>query len=201
MTAGTTGSAGATAGGPRGSGRVGVGVIGAGTISTQYLTTLTSFPDVDVKVVADLAVDRARAQAEAFGVPRWGAVQDVLDDPEVELVVNLTIPAAHVEVATAAVAAGKDVWTEKPFALDRASGTALLEAAARSRPAGRDGARHVPGRRDPDRPAAPGGRRGRRPADRAGAAAVGGTRRAGTPTRRSCSPTARARCSTSAPTT
>jgi len=127
------GASGTTAGGgPRGSGRVGVGVIGAGTISTQYLTNLTSFPDLDVRVVADLAVDRARAQAEAFGVPRWGSVEDVLADPEVEVVVNLTIPAAHVEVAGAAVAAGKDVWTEKPFALDRASGTSLLEAAARA---------------------------------------------------------------------
>jgi predicted dehydrogenase len=127
----TTGATtGAARGGARGSGRVGVGVIGAGTISTQYLTNLTSFPDLDVRVVADLAVDRARAQAEAFGVPRWGAVEDVLSDPDVEVVVNLTIPAAHVEVATAAVAAGKDVWTEKPFALDRASGTSLLEAAA-----------------------------------------------------------------------
>lgn len=131
MTSTTTGAgAGGARGGPRGSGRVGVGVIGAGTISTQYLTNLTSFPDLDVKVVADLAVERAQAQAEAFGVPRWGAVEDVLADPEVEVVVNLTIPAAHVEVATAAVAAGKDVWTEKPFALDRASGTSLLEAAA-----------------------------------------------------------------------
>ncbi len=130
MTSATSGS---TAGGAaRGSGRVGVGVIGAGTISTQYLTNLTSFPDLDVRVVADLAVDRARAQAEAFGVPRWGSVEDVLADPEVEVVVNLTIPAAHVEVASAAVAAGKDVWTEKPFALDRASGTSLLEAAARA---------------------------------------------------------------------
>jgi len=129
----TPGASGTTAGGgPRGSGRVGVGVIGAGTISTQYLTNLTSFPDLDVRVVADLAVDRARAQAEAFGVPRWGSVEDVLADPEVEVVVNLTIPAAHVEVAGAAVAAGKDVWTEKPFALDRASGTSLLEAAARA---------------------------------------------------------------------
>ncbi|TXR52899.1 Gfo/Idh/MocA family protein [Quadrisphaera setariae] len=130
MTSTTT--TGAARGGPRGSGRVGVGVIGAGTISTQYLTNLTSFPDLDVRVVADLAVDRAQAQAEAFGVPRWGAVEDVLADPEVEVVVNLTIPAAHVEVATAAVTAGKDVWTEKPFALDRASGTSLLEAAAKA---------------------------------------------------------------------
>jgi len=129
----TSATSGSTAGGAaRGSGRVGVGVIGAGTISTQYLTNLTSFPDLDVRVVADLAVDRARAQAEAFGVPRWGSVEDVLADPEVEVVVNLTIPAAHVEVASAAVAAGKDVWTEKPFALDRASGTSLLEAAARA---------------------------------------------------------------------
>ena len=51
----------------------------------------------------------------------------MLDHPEVEIVVNLTIPAAHAEVASQAIAAGKHVWNEKPLALDRASGQSLLE--------------------------------------------------------------------------
>jgi predicted dehydrogenase len=110
-------------------GRVGVGVIGAGNISTQYLTNLTTFPDLDVRFVADIDEDRARAQAEAFGVPGAGSVAELLADDAIEIVVNLTIPAVHVDVALQALAAGKHVWSEKPFALDRASGQSLLDAA------------------------------------------------------------------------
>jgi predicted dehydrogenase len=110
-------------------GRVGVAVIGAGVISKEYLTNLTSFPDVQVHIVADMFPEVAAARAAEFGVPASGSVEDALNHPDVEIVVNLTIPAAHVEVATAAVTAGKHVWSEKPFSLDRASGAGLLEAA------------------------------------------------------------------------
>ncbi|MFC4243164.1 Gfo/Idh/MocA family protein [Gryllotalpicola reticulitermitis] len=110
-------------------GPVGVGVIGAGNISTQYLTNLTSFPDVDVRFIADIDLDRAEFQAQAFGVPGFGTVEQLLADPKIEIVVNLTIPKAHAEVAHQVIAAGKHVWTEKPIALDRESGRALLAAA------------------------------------------------------------------------
>lgn len=110
-------------------GRVGVGVIGAGVISGQYLDNLTTFPDIDVRFIADLDVDRARTQAENYAVARSGTVAELLADPEIEIVVNLTIPRVHVEVALEALAAGKHVWSEKPFALDRASGRQLLDAA------------------------------------------------------------------------
>ncbi len=110
-------------------GRVGVGVIGAGTISTEYLANLTSFPDLDVRFVADLDEARARAQADQFGVPNAGSVRDLLGDDGIEIVVNLTIPKVHVEVATQVLQAGKHVWGEKPFALDREEGRRLLELA------------------------------------------------------------------------
>ncbi|MCL2515204.1 MAG: Gfo/Idh/MocA family oxidoreductase [Microbacteriaceae bacterium] len=112
-----------------GTGRVGVGVIGAGNISTQYLTNLTSFPDVEVRFIADIDLDRAQFQAQAFGVPGFGTVEQLLADPEIEIVVNLTVPKVHAEVAHQVIAAGKHVWTEKPIALDRESGRALLDAA------------------------------------------------------------------------
>ena len=110
-------------------GRVGVGVVGAGVISNEYLGNLTEFPDLDVRFVADLDTERARAQAEKHGVPASGTVAELLADDDVEIVVNLTIPAVHVDVALQALAAGKHVWSEKPFALDRASGRQLLDAA------------------------------------------------------------------------
>lgn len=110
-------------------GRVGVGVIGAGVISNQYLENLTSFPDLDVRFVADIDLERAKAQAEKYGVAGSGTVEELLADDAIEIVVNLTIPKVHVEVALQVLAAGKNVWSEKPFALDRASGKELLEAA------------------------------------------------------------------------
>ena len=114
-----------------GTGPVGVGVIGAGVISAQYLENLTSFPDVNVLFIADLDLERARAQAELFGVPGAGSVDELLADPRIEIVVNLTIPAAHAEVAGRIIAAGKNAWSEKPFALDRESGRSLLAEANR----------------------------------------------------------------------
>lgn len=112
------------------SGAVGVGVIGAGVISDTYLENLQSFPDVDVVIVGDLLVDRAEAQARKHGVRAWGTVDDVLANPDVHVVVNLTIPAAHIEVSMRAIAAGKHVWTEKPIGLDREGAAELLAAAA-----------------------------------------------------------------------
>jgi predicted dehydrogenase len=111
-------------------GEVGVGVIGAGVISDTYLENLGSFPDVRLLAVADLDLDRAKAQADKHNVPRSGSVAELLDNDEIELVVNLTIPAAHVDVGLAALDAGKNVWAEKPLALDRQTGRKLLDRAA-----------------------------------------------------------------------
>ncbi|MEO8907752.1 MAG: Gfo/Idh/MocA family oxidoreductase [Microbacteriaceae bacterium] len=115
--------------GSSGSGRVGVGVIGAGVISNEYLGNLTTFPDLDVRFIADIDEPRAAAQAAKYGVPASGSVAQLLADDGIEIVVNLTIPKVHVEVALQVLAAGKHVWSEKPFALDRAEGRRLLDAA------------------------------------------------------------------------
>lgn len=109
---------------------VGIGVIGVGVISDTYLENLASFPDTEVLILGDLSLDRAQAQAEKWAVPAWGSPADVLAHPGVDLVINLTIPAAHIEVSRAAVAAGKHVWTEKPLGLDRGAAAELLREAA-----------------------------------------------------------------------
>ncbi|MGW4276827.1 Gfo/Idh/MocA family protein [Streptomyces seoulensis] len=111
------------------SGPMGVAVVGCGVISEQYLTNLTSFPDLRVLICADLDQDRAHERAQAYGVPASGGVADALAHPDVELVVNLTVPAAHAEVALAAVAAGKHVWNEKPLTADTDSAREVLRAA------------------------------------------------------------------------
>ena len=72
--------------------------------------------------IGDIVTDAAKEKAAKYDVAAAGDVATVLDHPDVEIVVNLTIPAAHAEVATQAIAAGKHVWNEKPLALDRVSG-------------------------------------------------------------------------------
>ncbi len=112
-----------------GTGPVGVGFIGTGMISNTYLENLTSFPDIDVVILGDLFTDLAASQAAKWGVPASGTPDDVLAHPDVEIVVNLTIPAAHVPVSLSAIAAGKHVWSEKPIGVDRAGARELLEKA------------------------------------------------------------------------
>lgn len=115
----------------RQTGPVGIGVIGAGMISSQYLENLTRCPDVEVLFVADLDTEVASRQAERFGVPSSGTVDELLAHEGIEIVLNLTVPSAHVEVGHRILAAGKHVWSEKPLALDRDSGRALLDEAER----------------------------------------------------------------------
>ncbi|MFD7769218.1 Gfo/Idh/MocA family protein [Streptomyces sp. NPDC059787] len=109
---------------------VGVGLIGAGNISNEYLQSLTSFPDLQVHIVGDLDTERARAQADEHGVPRSGTAADVLAHDDVDIVVNLTVPAAHADVSSRALTAGKHVWSEKPLAIDRDSALSVLDQAA-----------------------------------------------------------------------
>ncbi len=109
-------------------GPVGVGVIGAGMISDQYVGNLVRCPDVKVVVIGDLEPERARAKAEQYGT-EWGAPDDVLGHPDVELVINITIPQSHAEVSLAAIGSGKHVWTEKPLTTKRETARALLYAA------------------------------------------------------------------------
>lgn len=113
-----------------GRGPVGVAIVGAGVISRQYLASLTGFPDLRVHVVADLSAGAAADRAAEFGISTHGPVATALGHPDVELVVNLTTPAAHVDVGLLAIAAGKHLWNEKPLATDRAGAASLLTAAA-----------------------------------------------------------------------
>lgn len=111
---------------------VGIGIIGAGVISTIYLKNLTAlWNHVHVVGIADLFPERAAERAAEFGVQAL-TIDELLAHPEIEIVVNLTIPAAHAAVSLQVIAAGKHVHTEKPLATSLADGKAVLEAAARA---------------------------------------------------------------------
>ena len=89
-----------------GTGRVGVGVIGAGVISTQYLENLTSFPDLDVRFIADIDESRARAQAVAFGIPGFGSVEDM---SRPEIIERINAAQADMVVVSLGARDGKEV--------------------------------------------------------------------------------------------
>jgi predicted dehydrogenase len=93
-----------------------VGVIGCGNISDVYLSNIASlFDNLEVAAVADLNPERAKAKADQHGIAKACGVEELLADPGIEVVLNLTPPAAHAEVCLAALAAGKHVHTEKPL--------------------------------------------------------------------------------------
>ncbi len=106
-----------------------VGIVGAGNISEIYLKNLTTvFGNVNVVGIADLVVERAQERAEKFGVGAF-SVEELLAHPDVEIVVNLTIPAAHAQIASEAIANGKSAYNEKPLAINREDGKRLLAEA------------------------------------------------------------------------
>ena len=107
-----------------------IGVIGCGNICGIYFKNALKFEILDTVACADLVPERAEARAAEFGVPKVCTVDEMLAEREIEIVLNLTIPNAHADVAMRAVQAGKSVYNEKPLTITRAEGRALLAAAA-----------------------------------------------------------------------
>lgn len=108
-----------------------IGVIGCGNIAATYLTNARLFAGIELVACADAVPAAAEARAAEFGL-RALSVDALLADPGIDLVLNLTIPTAHLEISLAALSAGKHVFTEKPLATSAADGRRLVaEAAAR----------------------------------------------------------------------
>ena len=107
-----------------------VGIIGCGNISGIYLENSKIFDAIDVVAVADIDPDRAQDRATQYGIPKACSVEELLADPDIDLVVNLTTPDAHGPVALAVLNAGKHVYNEKPLAVTRDEARALLDLAA-----------------------------------------------------------------------
>ena len=108
--------------------RVGIGIIGCGNISSAYLKAMASFPILDIRGLADMNAEAAKARADEFGL-QAKSIDELLSDPSVEIIVNLTIPKAHVEVGLRALEAGKHAYSEKPLGINFSEGKRLADAA------------------------------------------------------------------------
>lgn len=108
--------------------KVNIGVVGCGQISEAYFNAAKTFELINVVSCADLKHAVAQAKAEEYGI-KAVSVAELMANPEIDIVLNLTIPKAHYEIAMQALANGKHTYSEKPFALTYAEGKKIMEVA------------------------------------------------------------------------
>ena len=108
-----------------------IGIIGCGNISSTYLRLAPLFKGLNVVACADINTDAAESQAKEYGCNAL-SIDAMLADTDIDLIINLTIPAAHVDVSTRILQAGKHVYSEKPYVLSLQEGQALHELAQKN---------------------------------------------------------------------
>ena len=109
--------------------KLGVAIIGCGNIAEPYARDIAAYPSIDLKGVSDIEHQRAMDLAQKYGCKAYVSNEDLLADPAVDLVVNLTIFDAHYAVTTQCLEAGKHVHSEKPMALTHAQAAELVQLA------------------------------------------------------------------------
>ncbi|TIX29428.1 MAG: Gfo/Idh/MocA family oxidoreductase, partial [Mesorhizobium sp.] len=110
--------------------KLGIGVVGCGNISKAYFSLAPLFRGIEMRACADINVDAAKARAKEFKL-RAETVEGLLKAGDVDIIVNLTIPAVHYEVSKQILDAGKHVYSEKPFVLSVKEGLDLKKLAER----------------------------------------------------------------------
>ena len=110
---------------------VNIAFVGVGNISGIYLENLTNtFTGVKILGVCDLIRERAENARTKYNIPKvYDTMYDAFNDPDVEIILNLTRPYEHYAVTKAALEAGKHVYSEKPLASTLERGRELVELA------------------------------------------------------------------------
>ena len=107
-----------------------VGVIGIGDISNVYLNNLKKYDAVEVVACASRGLEKAQRKAAEHGIPKaYASGMELIADPDIDIILNLTTPQAHYEYNLAALKAGKHVYTEKPLAMTFEQGRELVSLA------------------------------------------------------------------------
>jgi len=104
----------------------GVGIVGCGNIAGPYARSLAEHDEIRLVAVTDVDAARAGTFAEEWGVRAQASLDALLADPDVDIVVNLTVHHAHYAVTKQALHAGKHVYSEKPMALEAAEARELV---------------------------------------------------------------------------
>lgn len=109
---------------------LGVGIVGVGNISSQYLANIPNLSNLKLIGVSDL--NKAR-QDEVAKINNIASIEgdEIFTHPDVDVILNLTLPQSHAEVNLKALNNGKHVYLEKPFALSTTEGAPIIELAAK----------------------------------------------------------------------
>ncbi|WP_298987149.1 Gfo/Idh/MocA family oxidoreductase [uncultured Roseibium sp.] len=107
---------------------LGIGILGCGNISAAYMRLAPLFRGIEMRACADINASAAKARAEEFNL-RAETVDGLFAASDIDIIVNLTLPAAHFEVSKKILDAGKHVYSEKPFVLNVAEGQDLAAIA------------------------------------------------------------------------
>ena len=108
--------------------KLGVGVIGCGNISAAYFRLAPLFRGIEMRACADIDMKAAKARAKEFDL-RAETVDELLAANDIDIIVNLTVPAVHYDVSRQVLGAGKHVYSEKPFVLSVKEGLDLKKRA------------------------------------------------------------------------
>jgi predicted dehydrogenase len=107
-----------------------IGIIGCGVISGIYIENSKRLDSLECVAVADVNPAAARFRAEQYDIPRACSPDELLADPDVEIVVNLTPNLLHAQVALQILEAGRHLYGEKPFTVYREDSRRILALAA-----------------------------------------------------------------------
>ncbi len=105
------------------------GIVGCGYVADFYRATLKGYPELELAGITDRIAERATRFADFYQTKDYGSLEALLDDPEIELIVNLTNPRNHYEVSRACLEHGKHVYSEKPLATEWDQAVELVELA------------------------------------------------------------------------
>ncbi|WP_097155791.1 Gfo/Idh/MocA family protein [Cohaesibacter gelatinilyticus] len=106
-----------------------VGLIGCGVISDIYIQTCQKFDVLEIVACGSLNIEESQAKAAKYGISKACSPDEIIDDPDIDCILNLTIPAVHAEISLKALAAGKHVYSEKPFVTTLEDGRKILKLA------------------------------------------------------------------------
>jgi len=104
-----------------------VGLIGCGNICDVYFQNSQRWPVLDVVACSDLILERAATKAKKYNIPKACAVREIVEDPDIDVVLNLTTPQSHAEIYLAALQGGKHAYSEKPLAINLNDGKKIMK--------------------------------------------------------------------------
>jgi len=109
--------------------KVKVGLVGCGVISDIYIENAANFKSYEIVACSDIINDKAVDKAKKYNIPKVCSVEEIMADPDIQIILNLTIPQAHAEINLKALNAGKHTYCEKPLAVDLEDGGKTINLA------------------------------------------------------------------------